>query len=36
MISDDLAEQINAKYPNRKIEITVSEDGENGATSRYE
>ena len=36
MISDDLAEQINAKYPNRKIEITVAEDGENGATSRYE
>ena len=36
MISDDLAEQINAKYPNRKIEITVSEDGENGATWRYE
>jgi hypothetical protein len=36
MISDDLAEQINTKYPNRKIEITVSEDGENGATSRYE
>ena len=36
MISDDLSEQINAKYPNRKIEITVSEDGENGATSRYE
>ena len=36
MISDDLAEQINAKSPNRKIEITVTEDGENGATSRYE
>lgn len=36
MISDELAEKINEQYPNRKIEITVSEDGENGATSRYE
>lgn len=36
MICDDLAETINNKYPNRKIEITVSEDGENGATIEYE
>lgn len=36
MISDALAEQINAKYPGRKIEIEVSEDGENGSVSRYE
>ena len=36
MISDELAESINAGYPNRKLESTVSEDGENGATSRYE
>lgn len=36
MISDELAEKINEKYPNRKMEITVSEDMENGATSRYE
>ena len=36
MISDELAEKINAKYPGRKIEIEVSEDGENGSTSRYE
>tara|TARA_R110000822_G_scaffold36470_1_gene102607 strand:- start:2998 stop:3375 length:378 start_codon:yes stop_codon:yes gene_type:complete len=36
MISDELAEKINAKYPDRKIEIEVAEDGENGATSRYE
>ena len=36
MISDALAEKINEKYPGRKIEITVSEDGENGSTSRYE
>lgn len=36
MISDELAEKINDAYPNRKIEIEVSEDGENGSTSRYE
>jgi len=36
MISDDLAEQINKRYPNRKIEIEISEDGENGSISRYE
>lgn len=36
MISDDLAVQINTKYPGRKIQITVSEDGENGSTARYE
>lgn len=36
MISDALANKINEKYPNRAIEITVSEDGENGSTSRYE
>ena len=31
-----LAETINKKYPNRRMEITVSEDGENGATIQYE
>ena len=36
MICDELAETINNKYPNRKLEITVSEDGENGATIQYE
>jgi hypothetical protein len=36
MISDALAEKINAKYPDRKIEIEVAEDGENGAYSKYE
>ena len=36
MICDELAETINKKYPNRKMEITVSEDGENGATIEYE
>lgn len=35
MISDDLYEQIASRYPNRDIEITVSEDGENGATISY-
>ena len=36
MICDDLAQQINNKYPRRKISLTVSEDGENGATIDYE
>jgi len=36
MICDDLAQQINNKYPGRKIVLTVSEDGENGATIEYE
>lgn len=35
MISDDLYEVIASRYPNRDIEITVSEDGENGATIYY-
>ena len=35
MISDDLYEVIAGRYPGRDIEITVSEDGENGATIRY-
>ena len=35
MISDDLYEQVARRYPNRDIEITVSEDGENGATIKY-
>lgn len=35
MISDDLYEQIASRYPGRDIEITVSEDGENGATIYY-
>ena len=36
MICDELADTINEKYPNRKMTITVSEDGENGATIEYE
>lgn len=35
MICDDLYEVIATRYPERKIEITVSEDGENGATITY-
>ena len=35
MISDDLYEVIATRYPNRDIEISVSEDGENGATIQY-
>ena len=35
MICDNLAEQINNRYPNRKLKITVSEDNENGATCTY-
>jgi hypothetical protein len=35
MISDELYEQIACRYPDRDIEITVSEDGENGATIHY-
>ena len=35
MISDDLYQTIASRYPGRDIEITVSEDGENGATIRY-
>lgn len=35
MISDDLYEEIASRYPNRDITITVSEDGENGATIYY-
>ena len=35
MISDGLYEVIATRYPNRYIEITVSEDGENGCTISY-
>ena len=35
MISDELYMYITNRYPNRDIEITVSEDGENGATIYY-
>ena len=36
MMSDDLYAKINEKYPGRKIEIDVSEDGENGSHAVYE
>jgi hypothetical protein len=36
MIADDLNELIKTKYPNRKIKIEVSEDGENGCEKEYE
>lgn len=35
MISDELYMYIANRYPGRDIEITVSEDGENGATIYY-
>lgn len=35
MMADDLANYIQDKYPNRDLVITVSEDGENGATCFY-
>ena len=35
MICDDLAKYIKDKYPNRSLKITVSEDGENGASCYY-
>jgi hypothetical protein len=35
MICDDLYEVIATRYPDRIVEITVSEDGENGATITY-
>lgn len=35
MISDDLYDIIANRFPGRDIEITVSEDGENGATIFY-
>ena len=35
MISDDLSAYLKYKYPNRELVITVSEDGENGATCFY-
>ena len=35
MISDELYQIIALRYPNRDIEISVSEDNENGAVIRY-
>jgi hypothetical protein len=36
MISDDLYVAITKRYPGRKIEIDVSEDGENGSHAVYD
>ena len=36
MMSDDLYVAIAKKYPGRRIEIDVSEDGENGSHAVYE
>lgn len=35
MMSDDLFDQISAKYPGRDVKIEISEDGENGAIIEY-
>ena len=35
MMSNDLYEEISAKYPNREVWIEVSEDGENGSFTKY-
>jgi hypothetical protein len=35
MISDELYEEISARYPGRFVEIEVSEDGENGSLIFY-
>ena len=35
MIADDLYDQIATRYPDRKVIIDVSEDGENGCTIEY-
>jgi hypothetical protein len=35
MIADDLYIQIAARYPDRNVDIEVSEDGENGCVIHY-
>lgn len=35
MMSDDLYDNISSRYPNRDIEISVSEDNENGCVVEY-
>lgn len=35
MISDDLAKYLLHKYPQRRLKISVSEDGENGSFAEY-
>jgi|TARA_R110000851_G_scaffold25300_2_gene73035 hypothetical protein len=35
MLAQDLAKYIQTKYPNRKLMIDISEDGENGCLVKY-
>ena len=35
MMAEDLIEYISKMYPGRKIEVEISEDGENGAILQY-
>jgi hypothetical protein len=35
MLADELFVQIATKYPNRKVVVEISEDGENGAVIEY-
>src|SRR6056297_762154 len=35
MISDDLYQEISARYPGRLVEIEIAEDGENGSLIYY-
>ena len=35
MIGEELFTKIAEKYPSRRVEIEVSEDGENGATLKF-
>jgi hypothetical protein len=35
MLGEELVEYISGKYPNRKIQVEVSEDNENGAIISY-
>ena len=35
MIADNLAEEIQSKYPGRYVKISVAEDNENGCEMEY-
>ena len=35
MMADDLYEKVNARYPDRDVNIDISEDGENGCHIQY-
>lgn len=36
MLAEDLIDYISKKYPDRKVTVEVSEDGENGATLQFD